>query len=217
MEGAERLTNEYLQRAAAVPVDSTLLRVDTNGVTQRLQENPWIATIDVKREFPSTLVLVITEREPVAAVAVQADITSETVEQWLISDNGLWLGVAEGPESNVLITEEDLNEYKRFTDVDHTVKPVVGEVTEDEGILNALAILKGFSPQMNSLVSSIYAPDRNKTTLSLTNNVIVTFGAAEDIEAKEKAIITLLNDHPETLISINVRVADRPTYKFYEG
>ena len=214
--GAERLTNSYLERAAAVPAGSTLLRVDAGGIEQRLAADPWVSSAKVERQFPSTLVLSISERSVAAVVEFQPSITSSEAVFWLISADGMWLGMVDDPDSGVYFPKEERSQYPRIFNVQRAVHPQFGAMNTDEGIRNALAVLKGFSPEMHSLVVSISAPDKGKTTLSLRNNVTVIFGAAEDIEAKETAIKTLLNEHPDTLISINVRVANRPTYSSFE-
>jgi len=213
--GADRLTNSYLERAAAVPAGSTLLRVDIKAIAQRLSNDPWVASARVEREFPSTLVLIIEERTPAALVEIYPDpILTDTV-QWLISTDGMWLGVADDPDSTSIVSLEEMEEYPRIVGIAFGIEPVYGKKNTDEGIKNALAIIAGFSPEMLGLLANISAPDRNQTSLLLINNVTVLFGAAEDIQAKETAIITLLNEYPDTLISINVRVADRPTRKLY--
>ena len=213
--GAAHLTDEYVISIASVEEGSTLLRFDRRGITSRLTDDPWIADVRIKRQFPSTLVLVVTERKPIAVVDVQPVITSIEVEQWLISEDGIWLGKVDDLGEGHHFTPEEAETLVKFTDISRTAYPVVGRKTEDVGVLNAIKILDGFSDGMRALVYSISAPDRDRTTLSLINNVSVVFGAAEDIKAKEGAIITLLNEHPNTLISINVRVPHRATFSAY--
>lgn len=118
--------------------------------------------------------------------------------------------------SSATISAEELVSVPKIKDVSAAVKPVAGEVETDEGITNALALLSGFSEEMRAMVASISAPDAVKTTLTLYNNVGVAFGAAEDIEAKEQAIATLLAEHEGTITYINVRVADRASYRATE-
>jgi cell division protein FtsQ len=212
VNGANRLTNEYLEQAAAIPADSTLLRLDEKGILERLKDDPWIASAHLERQFPSTLLLVIEERTAAAAVEVYPSIMANEPGYWLISSEGRWLGVVDNDEAPIFIALDEVKDYPLITDIHRLIAPVFGETATDEGIENALAVLVGFSPEMRSLVASVSAPDRNKTALTLTNNVLVMFGAAEDITAKETAIKTLLNEHPDTLISINVRVANRPSF-----
>ena len=107
----------------------------------------------------------------------------------------------------------DARKLPHIKDISKSVEPQVGATTENEGILNALAIINGFSPQMLAYVKTISAPDKVKTVLSLTNNVGVAFGVAEDIEVKEQVILTLLAEHEGKITYINVRVADRVSYR----
>ena len=211
--GAERLSNKYLEQLAAVPGGSTLLRVDIDGISKRLTDDSWIAEVSVERSFPSTLIITIKERTPVAVVETYPDLVSSETVPWLISGDGIWLGNADGSSSEVVVTAEELASYCPIIGVQRDIVPVYGRKNTDEGVQNALAILARFSPEMRSLLKNINAPDSNQTMLILKNNVEVLFGSAKDTEAKEIAIKTLLNEHPDTLISMNVRVADTPSWK----
>jgi cell division septal protein FtsQ len=113
----------------------------------------------------------------------------------------------------VYVTASELGQLSPIRDVPQSLSPKTGEAIADEGVLNALAILNGFTPEMRALVRSISAPDRVKTMITLANNVEVAFGAAEDIAAKEQVITQLLAEHEGTITYINVRVADRATWR----
>jgi cell division protein FtsQ len=129
----------------------------------------------------------------------------------------MWLGSVDTVNSvSVQVSEELLDSLPSIRDVPRTVIPELGSLATEGGILNALAILGGLSAEMRGQVSSISAPDAVKTVLTLKNNVTVAFGAAEDIEAKEIAVKTLLAEHQGTITSINVRVPDRATYRAAE-
>jgi cell division protein FtsQ len=269
VEGASRLTNERLTELAAVPADSTLLRLDVEGIQSRVASDPWVEQVEIQRSFPATVVLLVTERQIAAVVELPSAGTSATVDNWLIASDGVWLGSykepaslatgeepAEGEEGSdeaaveedpadteqvdgedvagsenpdnqnatppedttsllegVLVTISEVKQYVHVKDASRTITPVVGQTTTDEGVLNALALIKGFSPEMLALVQSVSAPDTINTTLTLTNYVGVAFGVAEDIEAKEKVILKLLSEHEGLITYINVRVADRATYR----
>lgn len=114
------------------------------------------------------------------------------------------------------ISAEELVGIPKIKDASAAVRPVKGQVETDEGITNALTLLREFSDEMRSMVASISAPSAVKTTLTLHNFVGVAFGVAEDIEAKEQAIATLLAEHEGTITYINVHVADRATYRATE-
>jgi cell division protein FtsQ len=217
VEGADHLTSEHLAELAAVPADSTLLRADVNGIVGRLEGDPWVRKATVSREFPSALILSIEERPIAAKVETIPDSTNATILHWLVSDDAIWLGTLEGAEGQTaVVSAEELSGTAMIKDVSRSLKPVIGETVTDDGVLNALAILEQSSEEMRALIGSISAPDKTRTTLTLVNNVGVAFGAAENVSAKEQAVITLLNEHMGAITYINVRVPDRATYRIVE-
>ncbi len=215
--GNEKLQSSYVLDLADVSGDSTILRTDVDGIRHRLLTEPWIQDVEVERVFPSTLVLHVTERPIAAVVDIVPETANDTMQQWIIAEDGTWISPVD-TESNeeVEINAEEFVKLPKIKDVSAAVRPESGVKETDGGITNALALLQGFSPEMRDMVASISAPDAVKTNLTLYNNVGVAFGVAEDIEAKEKAIATLLAEHEGTITLINVRVADRATYRATE-
>jgi cell division septal protein FtsQ len=320
VEGAQRLTDERLTELAAIPQGSTLLRLDIEGVQSRLENDPWVESAEIRRAFPSALILTVKERVTAAVVEVPSLSNGAPGQTWLLSRDGVWLGSfdanaasgtdaststdtstdetppadadnsadadssadadvdAEPPadadadaasgtddsasadastdetppadadasagtdsstdaesaadatsnaDSNVdsgagtepsvfagvQMNASELAALPSVRDVSRSIAPQIGASVEDEGVLNALAIVTAFTPDMLSRIRSISAPDRVKTMITLTNNVEVAFGAAEDVAAKEQVILSLLSEHEGTLTYINVRVADRATYR----
>jgi hypothetical protein len=284
VEGAQRLSAERLTELAAVPESSTLLRLDVKGIQGRVEADPWIESVEVRRSFPSTVILTVTERQMSAVVDVSSSQSGAPNLSWLVSRDGFWLGSfdaatvpsaateggffeagnadAEGEQDpneqgadtdnandaqdagsgtdvqnaeeertneqlqdalalesgssileGVRVSAEDIEQIPHIREVSRSVNPQIGKPVTDEGVLNALDIVSSFSPEMLALVQSISAPDKVRTMIMLTNNVGVAFGSAEDVEAKEKVILAMLAEHEGTLAYINVRVADRATYR----
>jgi cell division protein FtsQ len=66
----KRLTRgEVLAMAGVKPGDS-MLAVPLKGVVAQLSKNPWIETVQVRRYFPHTLTIALTERSPQAVANV---------------------------------------------------------------------------------------------------------------------------------------------------
>jgi cell division protein FtsQ len=213
VNGAQRLTNEHLTKLADVAEGETLLRVDAQAIERSLEADAWVESARVERSFPGTLVLQITERRPLALVELLPDAGTGERSRWLVSPDGIWLVKVGDTGGAVQLNPEELGTWPQISDVSHSVKPVVGDKVTDDGLNNALAVLNGFSAEMLAQVAAVSAPDQANTNLTLRNNVWVAFGAARDVKAKESAITTLLNTHPDSLVSINVRVPDRPSYR----
>jgi cell division protein FtsQ len=66
--GTQLLTPLQVQQAAAVPMDEPLARVDLDGVRARVRGLAAVDRVAVRRSWPSTLVVEVVERTPVAAV-----------------------------------------------------------------------------------------------------------------------------------------------------
>jgi cell division protein FtsQ len=66
--GTQLLTPLQVQQAAAVPMQEPLARVDLDAVRARVRGIPAVDRVAIKRSWPSTLVVEVVERTPVAAV-----------------------------------------------------------------------------------------------------------------------------------------------------
>ncbi len=199
VSGVSHLTDHEITRVAAVPDDSTLLRLDEDGIKQRLSQNAWVQSVEVKRVFPNTVELQIVEREPAAAVRVNEKST------WVVADDGAWLSAA---------TNADWENNTRIVDVNASISaPVSGVACDDEGIMNALKVVEALGERTKGELDSISAPSAAKTSLNLKNGVSVAFGDASEVAAKEAAIWGVLDKLAGQVSYINVRVPSRPTYR----
>jgi cell division protein FtsQ len=74
---------------ARVPGDTTLLRLPSAEIAQRLEKEPWIAEAKVRRVFPDTVQIDVVERRPVAAVDARQEL-------WLVDPITQFRGSNEG-------------------------------------------------------------------------------------------------------------------------
>jgi cell division protein FtsQ len=211
VEGTWHLNAEYLTELAQVPSGSTLLRIDTEQIAERVSHDPWVASVKLTRDFPSGLVITIVERQPVAMVLLEGADLNSGRGMWLLASDSVWLGEVIDIDQSIQGLES--SQLVRISDLPSTVEAQAGRQATDLSLLNALAIVNGVSSPMKAMIDLISAPSVAATTLYLSNNVEVVFGSAEDVEKKELVINQLIAEHGSTLIRINVRVADRPTIK----
>lgn len=203
VNGSTHLTSQEIANIAAVSDDSTLLRLDSAGIKERLEDNAWVQSASVHRVFPDTIIIDIEEREP-GAVAKINDKSN-----WVISTDGTWLSAA---------TTDDWENAMNIVDVSPSMTaPISGSACTDGGILNALEILNSVSDDLRSRIVSISAESSIKTSLNLEDGVTVAFGDSSDIEVKEAVINSLLDEYGGKISYINVRVPSRPTYRMLEG
>ena len=87
VSGVEHLTAEEMTDLAAVPQDTTLIRVGAAGIESRLESNPWVKDATAERIFPDTINLKINERKITAIVEVLID-DSKTTQTWALASDG---------------------------------------------------------------------------------------------------------------------------------
>lgn len=217
VSGVEHLTSQEMTLLANVPSDSTLLRVDTSAIESNIMRDAWVSDVSVKRVFPDTLELAVTEREIGATAQIGVEEGKSTVT-WAISSDGLWLCSIpeEGTEESKSVSPQIYKDAKKvfcITDVAYGVQPEVGAYCKDESIVNALDIVTGLTTDLKKQVKTVSATSPENTTLTLKSNVEIAFGTAEDIRDKERVCLEIMDKHPNKVAYINVRVLDSPTWR----
>lgn len=219
VEGAKSLTDDEMVQMAAVPEGSTLLRVSTAEIEDRLEGSPFVKTAKVSRELPGTLKVDITEDE-IAAIVEITSAETRSVERWAIDSDGVWIVQIpdEGSEEAANIPPsvyERLGDFRTIVDVPVGPAPVAGTECTDAPVLNALQIINGLSTELKDQVATVSATENHNTTLVLEDGVEISFGDSSDIRTKERICLKLLEENEGWISSINVRVVDRPTWRSY--
>jgi len=91
VEGNRYVSTAQVLEEAGISSDATLLRLDAGSVTARIESNPWIESVNVKRVFPSTVVLSVTETNVAAVAEVDSSSPVEGSSYWLVSSQGTWI------------------------------------------------------------------------------------------------------------------------------
>lgn len=217
VKGCSHLTAQEVSALAAVPEDSTLLRVDAAGICERLESNPWVVNAEVTPILPDTLELDITERTIDAVV----DVTSEqgdTTESWAIASDGMWLMKIPDEDSEAAGTVnsqvyKDAKNVLHITGVPYGVSPEAGSYCTDDSVKNAVNIVSGLTTELADQVKSVKADSSDNATLTLDSGVEIAFGSATDIREKERISLQLIKEHKDTIAYINVRTPANPTWR----
>ena len=215
--GVEHLTNDEMAQMAAVPDNTTLLRVDIDTIKSRLKKNAWVQDVEVKRVFPNTLEIDVTERTVTAIVEIPAGKGGKK-KSWAIASDHIWLMPIPEPDSEAAKTTsakiyEDAEQALHITDVPYGTKAEIGSVCTDNNVNNALDIVAGMTTSLADQVVTVSAAGPAETTLMLDNGVEIAFGKAEDVRDKERVILKILEDNPDGVAYINVRIVESPTWR----
>lgn len=216
VKGADHLTEQETSALMDLPKDATLFSIDAEAIKQSLLRDSWVEDVDVVRVFPDTLEVNVTERK-VGAIVEVPSASSQTFQNWAISTDGTWLMPIPTRDSEVgsslaQAIYDDAEECMTIGGIESGVAPEIGAKCTDENVLNALAIASGMTTELAGRVKSVIAADAESTMITLDNNVEIAFGTADNIREKERVCLQILQDNPTT-VYINVRVADRPTWR----
>lgn len=216
ISGTEHLTTQEVGALVSIPQGTTLLNVDTAQVAASLERDAWVKTVDVNRIFPNKVEIVVHERRIGAIVEVPTG-TAQTIQNWAIADDGLWLMVVPSRESEVgsKLSEQiyaDAERALHIIEVPYGVQPAIGAWCTDDNVNNALQIINGMTTELADQVKVVSAKDVESTMLTLKNNVEIAFGAADNIRDKERICLQIMEENPR-VVFINVRVPDRPTWR----
>ena len=217
VKGVEHLTQEEMAELAGVPADTTLLRVDTDAIAKRIQQDSWVEDVKVNRVFPNTLEIDVTERAIAAIVEISTG-SEGSISQWAIAKDHVWLmpipeAGSEAAKTTSSKIYEDAQEVLHIVDVPFGTRAAVGEVCTDSNVNNALDIIAGMTTELADHVVEVSASGTAETRLLLDNGVEVAFGKAEDIRDKERTILKILEENPDGISYINVRVVETPTWR----
>lgn len=217
VKGVEHLTSDEMAQLANVPADTTLLRVQTDTIEKRIEQNAWVADAKVNLVFPDTLEIVVTERAVFAVVDIPIS-SGAAVKQWAIAEDHIWLMPIPDASSDAAKTTsakiyEDAANALHITNVPYGTKAEIGQTCTDSNVNNALDIIAGLSTELADRVVQVKAAGIAETTLILDNGVEVAFGKAEDIRDKERVVLQILEENPDNVSYINVRIVDNPTWR----
>lgn len=214
--GAEHLTEEETSALVTIPENSTLLNVDVDAIKASLLRDSWVESVDVVRQFPMGLEIKITERK-LGAIAEVPLGTSQTIQKWALAEDGTWLMAI--PEKTSEIGQKispqiytDADAALHIKSVPYGVQPKIGAYCTDDSVLNALEIINGMTTDLQQKVKGVVAADKESTVLTLTSNIEIAFGRAENIREKERICNEIISQNPK-VVYINVRVPDRPTWR----
>jgi cell division protein FtsQ len=197
--GVMRLTEQQVIDLAGIPRDATLLNIGTGEIAHRIEADPWVDSVELDRDFPSTLKIAVTERVPVAMVDAGG------TDLWLVAADATWLGPRTADDTGV-VTIRDIAD----------LEPAAGVKATSKELVNAIAVARGIGEELRSATRAISAPSIEKTAIITNEDVEVFIGDAENIASKARIATEILEREKGKVVYINVRVVDRPTWRGLE-
>ena len=150
VEGNARYSEEQILEAAHINMGENLILTQKDVIVQRLYDTlPYIDSVTVKKRFPTSLRLVITETAPAAVIATEVESS-----WWLMDGKGKIL------EQIDAATAENytriLGLYAVSPQISKPVDVGEGHISQLNGLLGLLQVLqeRGMTSQINSINAS---------------------------------------------------------------
>lgn len=163
IEGTALVESSQVEQVIGLGPDDALASVDLDAVATTIEQQlPPVQSAQVRRSWPGTLVVTITERTPVATVKVDG-------APWLIDATGTpYLAVSDYPEKlpNLLPLEVE--------------EPSPDSLATRE----AVAVIDGLTDDVRELVASVSAPSAGQVTLQLADGRVVIWGDSSRMKDK---------------------------------
>lgn len=189
------LTTDEVISLAGVSTGESLFRLAPGDIEEALRRNPWVAEVVVEREWPSTLVLRVTERTPVGWAQGSGG------QRVLVAGDGTVLSAAEGKPDRL---------------------PSLGslELSLVPGSLYAgprpvLAVAASFAPELRRQVAGLRVGESG-VNLRLRVGGTVLYGPASSTDAKNAALVSILRQVRREGLRIeyvDVRLPSAPALK----
>ena len=211
----EHLAGDDIASLASVSSDTSLFTVDEASISENLMRNPWVGSVRIVREFPSTLRIEVTERVPRAVV-----LMSSGDRAWLLADDNHWIEPLVIDGSNGAVSGRDVAYQKAqemgclfIENVPVSMVPTSGTEATD-GVLDAVWLYyQELSEDFRKQIISFSAPSENAISCTLNSGVEVSLGSPVDISEKEAVARAILDEHPNDVTYVNVRLPSKPTYR----
>jgi cell division protein FtsQ len=194
VRGIQHLSSSEVVRLAAIGTHANLLTLPAERVERALAGNPWIRSVAVHRSLPSTLVLTIEERLPVAWVQQPKGVA-------VVAADGVVLGHRKGPPRGLV----------GIGSSDRALAPA----DRLKGFEEQLAVVASLRPGLRRSVERAWMA-RGEMALRLRDGTRVRYGGVRSLAQKSSALARVLRwarQQELRLAYVDLRVANNPAVR----
>lgn len=183
VKGTESLTVDEVLAQADVDLGTPLIRLDVDGIRERVAELPAVESVEVQRSWPSTVVIDIIERTPLVAI--------HHLGSWWVMDG-----------DGVIFRETGAREKDL---------PIVAMRASSDGDARreVVSVATALPPDLLANVRRISAQTMDSITLRLKDKSEVRWGSSAE-SARKVEVLALLLDKVDAAV-YDVSVPEQPT------
>ncbi len=182
VEGQRLLTRSQVVQTAKVPAGEQLARVDVGAIAARLRSLAEVRTVDVSREWPDAVQIVIQERVAVAVIEIGGRLRG------LDSAGVVFTEYAKAPPGLPRISS--------------------ASSTSPDALREAATVVSALPKELAAMVDHVEVLTVDQITLVLKDQRVVLWGSAEDSALKADVLLKLLRQPGKVY---DVSVPGQPT------
>jgi cell division protein FtsQ len=211
--GVDGARAEAVRGAAAVTPSQPLVSLDTEAVSDRVEDLPWVASAQVSRSWPATVRVRVTEREVVAAVQVtDAHVALVDADGYVVA---IERGAVEAPDGG---GDPEAGGDGGGAAGALVLTGIEGPIAEgrrlDRDARDAVTVAVAVAERMPDTVASV----STDLDAELVAGGVVRFGSTEDLDEKVTAVKTVLSDVDMACMALlDVRVPGSPALTRNQG
>lgn len=197
VRGAAHVSRADVLRIAGISRGTNVATFDAGAAERRLEDDPWIAEATIGKHLPSTLVIVVRERQPVAVSeigGVRRLVASDGTALNLVTAAALLPSIAAADPTSPALT--------------------AGEIRDAARAIGAMPL------GVRRSVARVAVLADGELRVDLASGAPVLFGPATDLAAKAQALRALLAyaaRQGRTIVAADVQVPTAPTARLVAG
>jgi cell division septal protein FtsQ len=185
VEGESFLTPDQIERAAAIDSGTPLARLDLAAVEERVSRLPAVDEVDVQRDWPDGVRIVVRERVAVAVVRQDG-------EHWAMDAEGvLFRSYREPPRRLPMVRADELDAEGR-----------------EDALREVAGVVGALDPGIARRVDHVEVASMDAIELVLASGDEVRWGSAAQSDLKARVLATLLEVDASVY---DVSVPEQPT------
>ena len=189
VKGNQKITTEEIQTRLSSFVGQNLLVVDEKSVSSKLRTDKRITQIEIKRKWPGTLLVQITEKKPVLLL--------DNGQVWGLSQEGEILPV-DSLESQFLPVIKGII-YRNLKPYTRTLVP------ELKQILELYEAIQSRNEQLLGLIAEINVSDKSEVVLTLLPQHTTVLLGRQNYQQKIARLIEMLGAEENLTATIDLR------------
>lgn len=185
VRGAEALSTEKVLYLSGIEAGDNLFWCNTREAKKQLRNNPFVENVSIRRLLPNTIVIQITEREPVG---------------YIVTSDGY---VQVDKDGRLLAIQQTLSNYKLpvISGVRLDELPDLGGVIQNEKLKQALEILQNCDMSLLHNIAELNVGQEYYILLYTNQQLEVRLGGLENLEQRLKDLNRILTEVVGTKIA----------------